>query len=366
MTSNVTQKPAQLTVAQAFQQAVAHHQAGRWQDAERLYRSILQSHPSHPDANFNLGVLAIKIGKAEMGLPHIDTAIKAAPERSEFWIMYSRALLAAGRPNDARATLEIGMQQCELPAEDVCTQVAAISQALQMRAAFPARPVPLPEVRDRDFDEILEKAWPLSMASAYGLVDAFYNLYQMVQYTVKHDIPGDYVECGVNAGGMSLLAALTFLKLGDTSRHLYLYDTFEGMPPPTSEDGEQAARTYQNQTQGGTAWAKVEMDAVRRTMIDSGYPEDKIHLVKGLVEDTIPAIAPDRISILRLDTDFYSSTRHELNHLYPRLSSGGALIIDDYGYYKGARLATDEYLSETHARILLHRLNFTVRVGIKV
>ena len=203
------------------------------------------------------------------------------------------------------------------------------------------------------------------MASVYGLVDAFYNLYQMVQYVVKHDIPGDFVECGVHAGGMSLLAALTFLKLGDTSRHLYLYDTFEGMPSPTREDGEQAEQTYLSNTKGGAAWAKVEMDAVHRTMINSGYPEDKIHLVKGLVEETIPAIAPDNISILRLDTDYYSSTRHELNHLYPRLSTGGALIIDDYGYFRGARLATDEYLSATHARILLHRLNFTVRVGIK-
>lgn len=76
-----------------------------------------------------------------------------------------------------------------------------------------------------------------------------------------------------------------------------------------------------------------------------------------MVEDTVPADAPDTISILRLDTDWYTSTRHELTHLYPRLSSGGVLIIDDYGYWQGSRTAVEEFLAETGARLLLTRIS---------
>jgi O-methyltransferase len=83
------------------------------------------------------------------------------------------------------------------------------------------------------------------------------------------------------------------------------------------------------------------------------------------VEDTIPGNAPDRISILRLDTDWYESTRHELEHLFPRLAKGGVLIIDDYGHWKGARQAVDEYLETQGIRLLLNRIDYTGRIAVK-
>jgi O-methyltransferase len=86
--------------------------------------------------------------------------------------------------------------------------------------------------------------------------------------------------------------------------------------------------------------------------------------VKGKVEDTIPANIPERIALLRLDTDFYRSTRHELEHLYPRLERGGVLIIDDYGAYVGARQATDEYFASRP--FLLNRIDEHVRCGVKL
>jgi len=82
------------------------------------------------------------------------------------------------------------------------------------------------------------------------------------------------------------------------------------------------------------------------------------------VEDTVPKEAPDQISILRLDTDWYESTRHELDHLYPRLSSGGVLLIDDYGYWQGSRQAVDEFIERTGARLLLQRMS-SGRVAVK-
>jgi hypothetical protein len=91
-----------------------------------------------------------------------------------------------------------------------------------------------------------------------------------------------------------------------------------------------------------------------------------VRFVAGRVEDTLPARAPERIAILRLDTDWYESTRHELVHLFPRLSAGGVLIIDDYGHWQGARRAVDEYLEETGVRLLLNRIDTTGRIGVKL
>jgi O-methyltransferase len=94
------------------------------------------------------------------------------------------------------------------------------------------------------------------------------------------------------------------------------------------------------------------------------YPPERVHLIPGLVEDTVPAQAPTQIAILRLDTDWYASTKHELQTLYPRLSPGGVLLIDDYGYWLGSRQAVDEYLAETGARLLLLRID-EGRIAVK-
>src|SRR5690606_23062787 len=103
----------------------------------------------------------------------------------------------------------------------------------------------------------------------------------------------------------------------------------------------------------------------KATMSLSAYPAGNIRYVAGKVEDTIPAVIPDKIAILRLDTDWYSSTKHELVHLFPKLSNGGILIIDDYGHWEGARKAVDEYFEETGTRIYLSRIDETGRVAVK-
>ena len=100
-------------------------------------------------------------------------------------------------------------------------------------------------------------------------------------------------------------------------------------------------------------WAVAGLDDVRAGMAETGYPAERVHFHPGPVEDTIPAAAPDAIAILRLDTDWYGSTRHELEHLYDRVPSGGVLILDDYGFWQGARDAVEEFLDRTGARLLL-------------
>lgn len=178
--------------------------------------------------------------------------------------------------------------------------------------------------------------------------EKMYALYGALQHVVKMGVLGDVVECGVWRGGSAMLAALTLARLGDTSRTIWLYDTYEGMSEPTRLDvnrfGARASDLLDNLDRSAgeqNTWAFATLDDVRANMQSTGYP--RIRFVKGKVEDTIPGELPERISLLRLDTDWYESTRHELVHLWPRLEQGGVLILDDYGWWDGARRAVDEY-----------------------
>ncbi|MGI8433249.1 MAG: TylF/MycF/NovP-related O-methyltransferase [Nocardioidaceae bacterium] len=198
--------------------------------------------------------------------------------------------------------------------------------------------------------------------------EKLFGLILATRYIVDHDIPGDIVECGVWRGGSMQAAALTLLGAEDTGRHLHLFDTFDGMPTPTAKDrridGRLAADLMATRDRDARIWAVATLDDVKAGMAEIAYPQDQIHYHQGRVEVTIPVEAPETIAILRLDTDWYESTRHELEHLYERLSPGGVLIIDDYGYFEGSRLATDEFLKKTGARLLLLPIN-SGRIAVK-
>jgi hypothetical protein len=171
-----------------------------------------------------------------------------------------------------------------------------------------------------------------------------------VRYIVDQRVPGAMVECGVWRGGSMQAVARTLLGRGISDRELDLFDTFEGMPPPTEEDrrlrGPAARELMESRPRTSNIWAIAGLDDVQAGMARTGYPAERIHYHAGRVQDTIPAQAPERIALLRLDTDWYASTRHELAHLYDRLAPGGVLIIDDYDYWEGSRRATDEFLAE--------------------
>lgn len=200
---------------------------------------------------------------------------------------------------------------------------------------------------------VLRAAAPFTMTR----VEKRYALYLATRYVTEHAVPGAVVECGVWRGGSMHVVARTLLALGNTSRDLYLFDTFKGMTPPTDRDvtfgGTPVVELLESRPQTAHIWAVASLEDVRAGFATIPYPADRIHYVKGPVESTLPAQAPDRIAILRLDTDWYESTRHELLSLYDRLVSGGVLIIDDYGSYQGAKEAVDEFLAETGARLLL-------------
>jgi hypothetical protein len=187
------------------------------------------------------------------------------------------------------------------------------------------------------------------------------------RHIARHRILGDVVECGVWRGGSTMAAALALLEAGDTDRTLWLYDTFAGMPSADARDrdvtGISAPEYLANLRTKGRAWDAASRADVEVNLTRTTWPVERTRFIVGRVEETIPANTPARIALLRLDTDFYSSTAHELQHLYPRLSHGGILIIDDYGHWAGARQAVDEYFDGQP--IFLHRVDYTGRLVVK-
>jgi O-methyltransferase len=214
-----------------------------------------------------------------------------------------------------------------------------------------------------DFDDamltVLHRVLPYTMTSPTRI----FAVCSAVRYVEANNVPGAFVECGVWKGGSSMAAALTFRR----PRPMVLFDTFEGMSTPTEHDrqaqsGQLASAMLRAADPGDTLRCHSPLEEVMRNMGTTGYPADDISYVKGKVEDTLPAAAPQQIAVLRLDTDWYESTHHELEHLYPRLSPGGVLIIDDYGYWSGARKAVDEYFRDS---LFLGRIDNTGRIAIK-
>jgi O-methyltransferase len=218
---------------------------------------------------------------------------------------------------------------------------------------------------------IVERALPHTMTGIprlQALIDA-------VRYIVQRDVSGAFAECGVWRGGSVLAMIATLQSLGATPRDIWLFDTFEGMTEPTAEDVSEfdppALGTWRSAvSRGKRPWAELfdaqvfNEEIVRATLAETGYPADRLHFVRGPVEETLPDQVPaTSLALLRLDTDWYESTRHELTHLYPRLEAGGVLIVDDYGHFEGARRAVDEYFADDP--VLLNRIDYSGRIAVK-
>ncbi|MGZ4197233.1 MAG: TylF/MycF/NovP-related O-methyltransferase [Solirubrobacteraceae bacterium] len=226
---------------------------------------------------------------------------------------------------------------------------------------------PPTETLEPEFEQFRRRCDPYTMTSR----ERMYAVYQATRYIIEADVPGDIVECGVWRGGSSMMAALTLMSAGGSDRRLWLYDTFEGMPEPgqrdVGPDGSNAHDEWErNRRDGGNDWCYSPIDEVRANILSTGLAADAVELVQGRIEETIPAQAPDRIALLRLDTDWYESTHHELVHLFPRLSRGGALLVDDYGHWEGVRAAVDEYRRQHGIHLLLTRTDYAGRMAIKL
>lgn len=216
---------------------------------------------------------------------------------------------------------------------------------------------------------IIERALPHTMTGVLRLQ----ALITAVRYLVARRVPGAFVECGVWQGGSVVAMIATLQSLGVADRDIHLFDTFEGMTAPTDRDTSPVDRPAYEiwEESRGRPWPELfdaavfSEERVRERVLETGYPSERLHFVRGKVERTLPERAPDELALLRLDTDWYESTRHELEHLYPRLADGGVLIVDDYGHWEGCRRAVDEYLASRAEPLLLARIDYSGRIAIK-
>ncbi len=224
-----------------------------------------------------------------------------------------------------------------------------------------------PDIIEEDFLAACQQCGPtLELAS----VERLYALFNSVRYVVRADLPGAFAECGVWRGGSVMMMAFALQLMNVTDRDIYLFDTFEGMTAPTAEDVDLYGRSAAALLEAGDrdsnpVWAYSNVEEVRANLRRTGYPMERFIFVPGDVMKTLPQQAPSELALLRLDTDWYESTRHELEHLFPRLCERGVLILDDYGHYHGARKAVDEYLESLPTRYLLNRIDYTGRLLVK-
>jgi O-methyltransferase len=218
----------------------------------------------------------------------------------------------------------------------------------------------------REFLELYDECKEFTGTS----VERMFALYEATRYIAANRIAGDFVECGVYRGGSVMMMARSLLSLGITDRTLWLFDTFEGMTEPGSRDvsaegADGHAQWSALQRDGYNAWVYSPLGDVQRNMLSTGYPAERVRFIKGKVEETLPAEAPAQIALLRLDTDWFESTYHELTHLYPRLVEHGILVVDDYGHWRGAREAVDGYFAQSGYQPLLARIDYTGRIVVK-
>ena len=214
--------------------------------------------------------------------------------------------------------------------------------------------------------KIIDSVRPFTMTST----ERIFALINAVAYVCQNNVAGDFVECGVWKGGSSAAIAQTLTYLNVTDRKLWMYDTFDGMSQPTNSDVDFQGQTaddlleQQDVAESTSVWCRSPLEEVKSTMAATGYPLEQIQFVRGRVEDTLPELSPAQVALLRLDTDWYESTKCELEILFPNLISGGVLIIDDYGHWQGCRKAVDEYFKANNVSMLLNRIDYTGRIGV--
>ena len=212
----------------------------------------------------------------------------------------------------------------------------------------------------------------ISECSRFSMIGniRMWALIQSMKYIINNNINGDFVECGVWRGG-NLALMRKFSDYHKLKVSIFGYDTFEGMPDATIKDvdlhgnlASQALKHFEKNENTQNIHAYAGIVQVKKNL-QKLNAENGVKLIEGMVENTLTKNEnlPDKISILRLDTDFYESTKIELEILFPRLATGGVLIIDDYGHFKGAQQAVDEYFEDKD--IWLHYVDYTCRLMIK-
>ncbi len=225
----------------------------------------------------------------------------------------------------------------------------------------------------QDFEPHHKRIW--EKTSSYSLLNKgkLFTIINAVDYLEKSAIKGDFVQTGVYQGGSVMMVLFRLKELKSVSRSFFLYDTYEGMPEPTKYDvsffGQKAIKKYNKVKLGkssvGSNWVNASLEEVKKNIKLANYPLNKLHFIKGKIEDTIPKTIPKKIAFLHLDTDFYESTKHSLQYLYDLVVPGGIVIFDDYFHWQGCKKAIDEFIEKRKEPIFLNRIDYSSRLIVK-
>lgn len=187
-------------------------------------------------------------------------------------------------------------------------------------------------------DRLLGKAWPGFAHTMIGL-RRLENIQQCVETILKDGIPGDLMEAGVWRGGATILmrAILQVHKISD--RRVWVADSFEGMPPPDSQKYPHDEGLFLNQF----PQLAVSLEQVKANFTKYGLLDEQVMFLKGWFKETLPTAPIEQLALLRVDGDLYESTMTTLTYLYPKLASGGFVIVDDFGDIAACREAVNDY-----------------------
>ena len=210
-----------------------------------------------------------------------------------------------------------------------------------------------------NIDKFIKIVKPFTMTSEERII----SLFESLEYIRLNNIEGDFVECGVWKGG-NILGMMEYLSYHNMiDRKVWIYDTFEGMTNPEDDDVDF------NNTKANDIIDSIRcyspLEEVKINLSSSSLPNDRLVYVVGDICETLDyeKNIPNKISILRLDTDWYKSTKKEMEVLYPKLINNGVLIVDDYGHWKGSKKAVDDYITDQKLNLKIEKIDYT---GIKI
>lgn len=243
--------------------------------------------------------------------------------------------------------------QCVLEELRAFPQNAA---AQQLRDRLRPEVFPKKRLGDEEFQRLYERVFLHTMMSQERL----HCLYSLALRCVEDGIPGDFVECGVAAGGGSAVLAYVAAKDGRIDRKVYSCDTFEGMPQPGAKDTSNGVAA--EATGWGSGTCRGGLGSLREISEALGVA-DRIEPVQGRFEETLPGLSRrlGSVALLHADGDWYSSTEAIFGNLYDKVEEGGAIQIDDYGHWKGCADAVHDFEAARGVRFALHRIDATGR-----
>lgn len=171
------------------------------------------------------------------------------------------------------------------------------------------------------------------------------NIQFCTEDVIRKGVPGDFIETGVWRGGATILMRAVLKAHGDLGRRVWVADSFEGFPPSNAAQypHDAVASTEVPQIMSARQKQVVSLQEVQTNFVSYGLLDEQVRFVKGWFSETLPPLPVERLAVARLDSGTYESTTCVLNNLYPKVSPGGYVIIDDYGAFASCRHAVDDY-----------------------